>query len=113
MADLNTDLTQKKCRPCEGSVPPLNEAQAAKYLKGLEGWGLEKGELVRTFTFKNYYETVSFVNAAAWIAHREDHHPEMEFGYKKCKIRYFTHSIKGLSENDFICAAKINRLLTP
>lgn len=105
------DLSKKKCKACEGGTPPLNESQVQQYLKILSGWSIEKGELVKVFSFKNYYETVSFVNAAAWIAHREDHHPEMEFGYKKCKVRYFTHSIQGLSENDFICAAKIDRLL--
>lgn len=66
----------------------------------------------RTFTFKNYYHTLAFVNAVAWIAHQEDHHPELSFGYKQCRVRYTTHAVGGLSENDFICAAKVDRLLT-
>lgn len=105
-----TALGEKKCKPCEGGTQPLSKEQAEQYLKQLQGWEIEAGKLVRAFDFKNYYETVSFVNAAAWIAHREDHHPDIEFGYKKCTVRYWTHAVKGLSENDFICAAKIDRL---
>lgn len=89
----------------------MTEVQTKEQIKQLDGWFLENGRLTKTFTFKNYYETVSFVNAAAWIAHREDHHPDISFGYKNCKITYWTHSVKGLSENDFICAAKLDRLL--
>ncbi len=105
------ELSEQKCKPCEGGTQPLEQGQVEQRLKQLPGWGLEKGLLVRVFNFRNYYETVSFVNAAAWISHREDHHPEIEFGYKKCTVRYWTHSIKGLSENDFICAAKVDRLV--
>ena len=89
----------------------MDQKQIRASLKFLPGWVYKEGALTRTFTFKNYYETVSFVNAVAWIAHREDHHPDIEFGYKACRIRYATHSIKGISENDFICAAKVDRLL--
>ena len=73
--------------------------------------GHKNGEIVKTFNFKNYHETVAFVNAAAWIANREDHHPEIELSYKTCVVRYSTHSIGGISDNDFICAAKINSLV--
>jgi 4a-hydroxytetrahydrobiopterin dehydratase len=68
-------------------------------------------KLVKLFTFKNYYETMAFVNAVAFIAHREDHHPDLEVGYKTCRVTYSTHDVGGLSENDFICAAKVNALL--
>ena len=68
--------------------------------------------LVKTYHFLNYYETMAFVNAVAWIAHRENHHPDLEVGYKECCVRYSTHAIGGLSENDFICAAKVDRLLS-
>lgn len=68
-------------------------------------------EISRTFKFKNFHETMAFVNAVAWIAHQEDHHPDMEIGYSKCHINYSTHTIGGLSANDFICAAKIDVLL--
>ncbi|MFZ5802824.1 MAG: 4a-hydroxytetrahydrobiopterin dehydratase [Candidatus Omnitrophota bacterium] len=104
------DLTQK-CVPCEGGVKPKSEAEIRVLLEQIPGWRHEHGEIVRTFFFKNYAETVPFVNAVAWIANRENHHPEIEFGYKTCQVRYSTHSIGGLSDNDFLCAAKINALL--
>lgn len=105
------DLTQKKCKPCEGGTPPLAADGIKAYLLKLSGWELQNGEIVKTFPFKNYHETMAFVNAVAFISHREDHHPNMEVSYKNCKVRYSTHSIKGLSENDFICAAKVDALL--
>ncbi len=105
-------LAGKKCMPCEGGVKRLGQAEIRRMLKAVPGWAYEKGEIVRSFEFKNYYQTVSFVNAAAWIAHTQDHHPDIEFGYKTCKVRYSTHAVKGISENDFVCAAKLNRLLS-
>jgi len=72
---------------------------------------LQGSKLEKIFPFKNYYETMAFVNALAWISHREDHHPDLSVGYNKCYVSYWTHAIGGLSENDFICAAKIERLL--
>ncbi len=107
-----SDLAQKKCKACEGGTQPFTESQIREYLQSVDGWIYEKEEIVKTFTFKNYYETISFVNAVAWIAHREDHHPDIRFGYKKARIAYATHSIKGISENDFICAAKVDALLS-
>jgi 4a-hydroxytetrahydrobiopterin dehydratase len=80
-------------------------------LKQVPGWEVLNGELRKTFKFKNYYETVAFVNATAWVSHREDHHPDIEVGYNKVVMRYSTHSAGGLTENDFICAAKIEALL--
>jgi len=107
-----SDLTQQACKPCEGGVKPLTRAEAEAMLTQVPGWTLDGpgGEISRSFKFKNYYETMAFVNALAWVAHREDHHPDIEVGYSRCHVRYSTHAIKGLSENDFICAAKINRL---
>lgn len=104
-------LAEKKCRPCEGGVPAMKESEIREQLRQLDGWSYEKGEVTKTFSFKNYYQTVSFVNAVAWIAHQEDHHPTMEFGYKNCRVRYSTHAVNGISENDFICAAKVDELL--
>jgi len=104
------DLAKGKCKPCEGGVPPLTEAEIKTHLAQLSGWEYVGGEIAKTYAFKNYYETMAFVNAAAWISHREDHHPDIELGYNKCRVRYVTHAIKGLSENDFICAAKIDAL---
>jgi 4a-hydroxytetrahydrobiopterin dehydratase len=104
-------LSERKCKPCEGGTKPLNLLMVKGHLTQLPGWELAGDGIAKTFTFKNYYETMSFVNAVAWIANREDHHPDMEVGYKTCKVRYTTHAIKGLSDNDFICAAKIEQLL--
>lgn len=105
------DLTTMRCRPCAAGTPPLSAGDAGRMLAQVPGWSISRNELERTFSFKNYYQTVSFVNAVVWIAHQEDHHPDIEFGYKACRIRFSTHSIGGLSPNDFICAAKINGLL--
>ena len=109
-----SDLTAKHCKVCEGDTPPLTPAQARDLLNQVTGWSLNESgtEISRTFQFKNYYPTIAFVNALAWIAHQEDHHPDLEVSYNKCKVRYSTHAVKGLTENDFICAAKIDRLLT-
>lgn len=105
------DLARKKCKPCEGGVAPLTPDQVKPLLKGLQGWSLdEKGMIAKTFKFANYYQTMAFVNAAAWVSHREDHHPDMAVGYNECRVSYITHAINGLSENDFICAAKLDAL---
>ena len=79
-------------------MTPYTEAQSKEMLKKLEGWALEGGMLARTYEFKNYYETMAFVNALAWISHRQDHHPDIGLGYNKCKVIYVTHSVGGLSE---------------
>ncbi len=105
------ELAQKKCRPCEGGVTPWPESKIQEYLQGLPGWRYLNGRIEKTFSFQNYYQTTAFVNAVTWIAHTEDHHPDIEFGYKACTVRYSTHSIQGISENDLICAAKVDLLL--
>ena len=110
MSATACDLTTKNCKPCEGGVSPLTPDKIEQLLKNLSGWEVSSNTLVKTRQFKNYYETMAFVNATAWISHREDHHPDLEVGYRQCCIRYFTHAIGGLSENDFICAAKIDAL---
>jgi 4a-hydroxytetrahydrobiopterin dehydratase len=104
------DLARKKCKPCEGGVAPLSAGEAQSLLKSLKGWTLEGGKLVKLYPFANYYQTMAFVNALAWISHREDHHPDLTVGYNKCRVEYATHAIGGLSENDFICAAKADAL---
>ena len=104
------DLTKGKCKPCEGGMPPLGDAAVAELMKQLDGWAHLGHAIVKTFHFKNYHETMAFVNATAWISHREDHHPDLLVGYNKCRVEYSTHSIGGLSENDFICAAKSDAL---
>ena len=108
------DLKTRHCQPCAAGTPPLDAAQAGALLAGLhDDWSLEDDgrEINRTCRFKNYYHTMAFVNALAWIAHAEDHHPDLEVGYNRCRIRFSTHAIGGLSENDFICAAKLDALL--
>ena len=109
-----TELAKKRCVPCEGGVPPLDLGAATKLRESLRPqWKLINGGkgLEATFGFTNYWRTTAFINAVAWIAHTEDHHPDISFSYASCTIHYWTHSIDGLSENDFICAAKIDQLL--
>ena len=108
-----TELKQQRCQPCEGGVEPLDRRAAQNLLPQAGGWELDADTkaISRTFGFKNFYQTMGFVNAVAWIANREDHHPDLEVGYKRCRVRYSTHAIGGLSMNDFICAAKINELI--
>lgn len=105
-----SDLANGKCKPCEGGVDPLQPLEVESLLKQLKGWTLSNGAITKTYSFKNYYQTIAFVNAAAWISHREDHHPDMAVGYNTCRVAYMTHAINGLSVNDFICAAKIDKL---
>lgn len=104
------ELAAKRCKPCEGGVAPFSDAEARDMLKQLRGWSLEDGRLVKLYPFRNYHHTMAFVNALAWISHREDHHPDLEVGYNKCRVSYSTHALNGLSENDFICAAKCDAL---
>ena len=105
------ELTSKRCKPCEGGIAPYTEVQATQMLERLKGWSVEQGKLVKHYAFNNYHETMAFVNALAWISHREDHHPDLQVGYNKCRVEYSTHAIGGLSENDFICAAKCGALI--
>ena len=110
-----TDLLHRSCQPLQSGTPPLAEDKVSRLLQQLhDDWGIQQAsELQRSVKFKNYYQTMAFVNAVAWIAHQEDHHPDLEVGYNRCVVHYSTHSIGGISENDFICAAKIDALLTP
>ena len=108
---MTSDLLTQKCQACESGVGKLDPAAASDLLKQIPGWQISGSELRRTFNFKNYYESTAFVNATAWISHREDHHPDIELGYNKVTLRYSTHSVGGLTQNDFICAAKVNALL--
>ncbi len=93
-------------------MPPLNDDEAAKLLTTLDDWQRQGNFITKIYQFKNYHDTMAFVNATAWISHREDHHPDLTVGYNRCSVSYSTHAIGGLSENDFICAAKIDALLT-
>jgi 4a-hydroxytetrahydrobiopterin dehydratase len=106
-------LSTRTCVPCEGGVAPLSPAEAAQLRAQLHAdWQLAADglSLKRALRFRDFYRTMSFVNALAHIANTEDHHPDLEVGYNYCRITYTTHAIGGLSQNDFICAAKIDRL---
>ena len=104
-------LSEKKCVPCEGGVPPFTKQEAKKYLCKLKrGWKLVDNKLEKEFRFKNFVQSMGFANQVALIAQAEDHHPEIEISYSKVEIELYTHSIGGLSENDFILAAKIDEL---
>jgi 4a-hydroxytetrahydrobiopterin dehydratase len=105
------DIGSKRCRPCEGGVPPLDDAAAAGLLAALPEWVRDGAFIARTYSFANHYEAIAFVNAVAWVSHREDHHPDLAVGYLDVRVSYTTHAIGGLSENDFICAAKVEKLL--
>lgn len=110
-----TDFAERRCEPCRGNASAYSQAQATAALKQLaDDWKLlEDGKAIqRDFSFRDFYRTMSFVNALAHIANIEDHHPDLEVGYNYCRVRYSTHEVKGLSDNDFICAAKIDRLAT-
>ena len=107
-------LAERKCRPCDGDTPPLSREQAGALLAQVSSaWVLTENAhaIRREFGFRDFYRTMSFVNALAHIANIEDHHPDLEVGYNYCRVRYSTHAIGGLSDNDFICAAKADALL--
>ncbi len=109
-----SELSAKHCVPCEGGIDPLGREAAEALLAELDSeWTLNEDatEIRREFTFKGFYKTMGFVNAVAWIANAEGHHPDMEVGWGRCLVRYTTHAVDGLTENDFICAAKIDGLL--
>ena len=113
-AGLNI-LKDKHCKPCEGGVCPLDERLSRLHLDHLPGWELaeDKSSIARTLRFKDFLDTISFINAMAYMSEQQGHHPDFSAGYNYCEVRYTTHAIGGLSENDFICAAKINDLLEP
>lgn len=100
-----TQLTSRRSRAMTGERPYVaSEIQAQ--LAELPAWRLEGGSLQRAFVFRDFHQTMAFVNALAWVVHGEDHHPEITIEYNRCVVRWHTHSTGGISENDFICAAK-------
>ncbi len=111
MTSTASNLSARTCIPCEGGTTPLAQSEIQYLLRELDGWIHSGQEIAKAYHFRNYYETMAFVNAIAWISHNENHHPDLEVSYQQCLVRYSTHAIGGLSENDFICAAKVNRLL--
>jgi 4a-hydroxytetrahydrobiopterin dehydratase len=103
-------LSERMSKPQPAGTPPLAQAKIDEYLRQVPGWEHRDGAICKIYSFKNFYETMAFVNMVAWVAHREDHHPELLVGYNKCKVAWNTHSVGGVSMNDFICAAKIESL---
>ncbi len=112
---MNTvcDLSDRHCKPCEGGVEPMSREQAEALVAQVPGWELSDDgkQISRRFEFKGFYKTVAFINAMAWVANTENHHPDFSAGYNYCEVNFTTHAIDGLSENDFICAAKVGELL--
>ncbi len=105
-----TNLLQLHCRPLEGTKP-MSEEEIAAYLGQVNGWKLVDGAIEKTRRFANFHETMAFMNALAWICHVEDHHPDVALSYNRCVMRFNTHSVGGISINDFICAARADALL--
>ena len=111
-----SDLFNKKCVPCEGGVLPFDISEIHKYQKKVDGWEIEKNEkkvffLVKNFKFKNFVDSQNFVNQVGQISEEEGHHPDIKFGWGYATISITTHAIEGLSENDFILAAKIDQII--
>ena len=110
-----SDLIKKKCAPCEGGILPFDISEIHKYQKKIDGWDIIKNEknifiLEKKFTFKNFLESQNFVNKVGLVSETEGHHPDILFGWGYAKINITTHAIEGLSENDFILAAKIDKI---
>ena len=108
---MRAALLSQRCQPV---LPAATEEDIGRMLALLPDWTVQECKLVRSFSFRDHYETLAFVNALAWISHVEDHHPELTVTYNRCVVRYDTHSVNegrgGLSDNDFICAAKVDAL---
>jgi 4a-hydroxytetrahydrobiopterin dehydratase len=104
-------LVDGHCLPLPPGTSGLTRAEIDSLLKEVPGWSYDGKVISKAYSFKDYHETMAFVNAIAWIAHREDHHPDLAVSYNRCRVEFSTHSIGGISRNDFICAARIERLL--
>ena len=107
------DLSEKRCVPCRSGIPPLGSEEAEKLISKVSGWTLEeeKKGILREFRFRNFAEAMRFALQVGEIAEAEGHHPDLSVGWGYCTVRFRTHAIRGLHENDFIMAAKVNRLL--
>jgi 4a-hydroxytetrahydrobiopterin dehydratase len=113
--DIMSDLAEKKCVACDGNIPPFDTTEIHKYLKKVDDWEVKNNidksfYLIKEFKFNNFLESQTFVNKVGGIAEEENHHPDIIFGWGYCKIKIFTHAIKGLAESDFILAAKIDKI---
>jgi 4a-hydroxytetrahydrobiopterin dehydratase len=104
------DLKTLRCRPLEGHAP-MDASEIERRLASAPGWALSGGAIEKRFEFADFHRTMGFVNAIAWVANAEDHHPDLQLSYGHCTVRFNTHSVGGISVNDFICAAKVDALL--
>ena len=106
------NLLNLSCKHYEKGASALEQGEISRLLSQVDGWKMTDDgiRITKTFRFRNYYETIAFVNAIAWLIHAEDHHPELTVTYNTCTIQFNTHTVNGLTMNDFICAAKINAL---
>ena len=114
---MTEDLTKKKCAPCEGGVIPFDISEIHVYQKKVDGWDILKNEkkifhLHKRYEFKNFLESQNFINKVGEVSENEGHHPDILFGWGYAEIKITTHAIEGLSENDFILAAKIDQLIS-
>ena len=112
---IMSDLSKKKCIPCEGGIPSFDITEIHKYLKKVDGWDVKEDDsknfyLIKEFKFENFLKSQNFVNKVGVIAEKEGHHPDIWFGWGYAKIKIFTHAIMGLAESDFILAAKIDKI---
>ena len=105
-------LLERRSRELPAGTPALSAAEITRLLAEVPGWALAQDgkHIAKTYEFTNFHQTMEFVNALAWVVHKEDHHPDLEVSYKRCRVVFSTHSVGGVSENDFICAAKIEAL---
>jgi 4a-hydroxytetrahydrobiopterin dehydratase len=104
------NLSKKRCVPCEGNIKKFSNKVIKNYLKKIKNWKYKNNKIYKEFKFKDFKETLKFVNKVSNISEKEGHHPNIYFTWGKCKIEVYTHAINGLSENDFILAAKIDEL---
>ncbi len=114
-APVSSTLEERACRPCEGGIDPLSPDRVARLLPQVPGWTLDAGgtALSRRFEFSDFSRSIAFVNALAWLANGQGHHPDFTVSAYHCTVNFTTHAIGGLSENDFICAARLNRIMKP
>ncbi len=107
------DLADKTCEPCRGGVAPYGADEAAKMMDQLDGWQLSDGatSIKRRFDFKGFLKAVEMANLAAWLGNKQGHHPDIAFGFGYCQVTFTTHEAGGLTENDFICAARLDALV--
>ena len=105
-----TDLAAEHCQPLEGQ-PAMADEAIQQHLAAAPGWALVDGAIQKRYDFADFHRTMAFVNALAWVAHAQDHHPDLAVSHNRCTVRFNTHSVGGISRNDFICAARVDALL--